>query len=463
MIANKRWQTNTHSQTAGYIYSAVSAFSNWSNLSGPERSIAIISTIATVIDVVDKSFSLFQDIKKWQAGKYSKEPITAEDGAKLEAMDQNLSEKITSPEGASNLNAANVAAEKKTLRESYGDNIVANDQPTVSSDVGPRNVEDVNEEGLIANQAHEEPPEGLSPTGRTAWKKLTVGERLMKCANIAVGIAFTVSMSLDLKDKWDTYNDVGKALNVLQVAVQGLTVLVDAAILIGDAAVTAGYIAAESTIMVALPVLGAILALIGIVVMIVLMRVNTHKDEEPPKTPVEEFLTKSAHPLIKDWSSPPAQTLSYTLATAPLKSGSETDVKIIVANNSDKDLKLKRTTITMDIGGSDDALFAAPTSDWVLWKDGTTRATGTANTDHPDLYTGLLTPQHRGSSFVSWDFAVAGPLKNGLSGALVVKAKQAVVVSWLGTINKFGSSIINIVETLENGDNCRVRMPAVRV
>ncbi|KAL6702405.1 hypothetical protein ACN47E_002188 [Coniothyrium glycines] len=450
--------------TASYVFAAITEFNNWDHLTGPQRATAIISVLATALDVAEKSFSVFKDIKEWRASKYTESPLPPNEAIGAGQLDESLSEKIGSPEGAVELAAANKATENKTLRESSEKNINVDEQPRVSSNTGARNIEEVEPEGLIRIQRDQAPPEGLAPSGRTPWKKFTVGERLLKCANIAIGIAFTISMSLDLKNNWDSYNDVGKALNVVQVAIQGLTVLVDAAILIGDAAIAGGYLAAESTLMVALPVLGAVLALIGVIVMVVLMFVKTTKDQEPPLSPVEEFLKNVAHPLINTWSTPPAPALAYSFSPNPSHTGQNESIKITATNNSDKAVSLTRTTITMEVGGDDDALFSAPTSDWTQFSGSAAeQPLGSVNSDHTDLYTGTLTPQHRGTTFTAWDYTIAGLAKDGISGKLVVQPKQSVVVSWLGTINKLGSSLVSVVETLENGDNTRIRTPLLRL
>ncbi|KPM39826.1 hypothetical protein AK830_g6732 [Neonectria ditissima] len=459
--------------TAGYVFSAVSSFTNWDKLSGPQRATAIISTIAMAVDVAAKSFELFKDIKKWKQGE--PEDLPPAEASEAEVLDEQLNEKINSPEGAAEINEINekVTDDNFTLRDTFMESINAEEQPSHSADILDHGVDDLGPGEKVAppEQAPEEPPEEMPPSGRTPWKKFSTGERFLKCVNIGIGIAFTISMSLDLKDNWDKYTDVGKALNVLQVAIQGLTVLVDAAILVGDALISAGLVAAECTMMVALPVIGAVLAVIGIVVMLVLSFLNVSKPTVPEDTPVEKFLKNTAHPLIDGLTPPPNVALTYSVPPNVTANAGSAQVPITATNNTSADVTLTRSTLTLEVGADDAALFSGPTTPWTmagtydpgnpstLSVDGTVGVAGGSATT---VATGKITQQARGSGLSAYDLAVMGPSVAGTSGLLTVKAGESVKIAWLGAINKAGSTSLQVIETLQNGDKCRFLADIVR-
>ncbi|TFK58575.1 hypothetical protein BDN72DRAFT_851680 [Pluteus cervinus] len=266
-------------------------------------------------------------------------------------------------------------------------------------------------------------------------------------------------MSIDLKNNWDTYTDAGKALNVLQIVIQGLSVLVDAALLLGDALITAGLVAADCAVMVALPVLGAILAVIGIVVALLLAFLGVVKPQEPPKTPLETFIDNTARPLINGLTAPPLLSLTYTVP-ASLPAGSTAGFSITAKNNTAAAVTLTRSTLTLEVGNDDNALFSGPTTSWTV--DSAFNTTkplskaGTVGASPPTISAAQITENDVNTGLNSYDVAVVGPATNGTSGPLVVEVGASVSISWLGTISKAGSTTMQIVETLVNGDKCRL-------
>lgn len=425
------------------------------------------------VDIAAKSFELFKDIKKWKQGE--PEDLPPAEASEAEVLDNQLNEKINSPEGADELNSINeeVSDDHFTLRDTFMESINAEEQPSHSAEIIDHGVDDLGPGEKIAppDEEPQEPPEEMPPSGRAPWKQFTTGERLLKCVNIGIGIAFTISMSLDLKDNWDKYTDVGKALNVLQIAIQGLTVLVDAAILAGDALISAGLLAADCTMMVALPVIGAVLAVIGIVVMVILSFLNISKPSVPEDTPVEKFLKGTAHPLIDGLTTPPNVSLTYSVPANVTANTGSAQVPITATNSTGADVTLTRSTLTLEVGADDAALFSGPATTWTvagtydpgnpstLSVDGTV---GVAGGSAETVVTGKITQQARGGGLSSYDLAVLGPYVAGTSGLLTVKAGESVKIAWLGAINKAGSTTLQIVETLQNGDKCRFLANIVR-
>ncbi|KAK7419301.1 hypothetical protein QQX98_003453 [Neonectria punicea] len=458
---------------AGYIFTSINSFTKWDRLSGPQRATAIISTVAMAVDIASKSFELFKDIKKWKAGQA--EDLPPPESSQAEVLDERLNERINSPEGAAEINSINeeVTDDHFTLRDTFMETINAEEQPSHSAEIIDHGVDDLGPGERIVTPEGEplDPPETMPPSGRAPWKQFTTSERLLRCVNVAVGIAFTIAMSLDLKDNWDKYTDAGKALNVLQIAIQGLTVLVDAAVLAGDALISAGLMAADCTMMVALPVVGAVLAVLGIIVMAILSFLDISKPTVPPDTPIETFLKGTAHPFIDALTTPPTVSLTYSVPANVTANADPVQVPITATNSTGADVTLTRSTLTLEVGADDAALFSGPATPWTvvgaydpgnpstLSVDGTV---GVAGGSPETVATGNITQQARGGGLSSYDLAVLGPSVDGTSGQLTVKAGESVKIAWLGAINKAGSTTLQIVETLQSGDKCRFLANVVR-
>ena len=457
-------------QVAGYVFQSITAFTKWGSLSDAQRAIVIISTIGMVIDVAAKSFELFLDVKKWNANRKDI-PLTNEESLKGQVLDDETTALIQSDKGIEDISEANEkATQDKSLRDSYEEIREEMPQDTASAGIIEDGINEIKPAETILSDIEKEPPSGVPVAARGQWKAFTTSEKVLKCANIAVGVAFTIAMSIDLKNNWEYLNDTGKALNVIQIVIQGLTVLIDAALLIGDAAIAAGLLAADSVMMVALPVLGAILAVIGIVVMALLSFLNVTKPKEPPKTPVETFIDDTARPLIKVFLPPPPLSLTYTIPSS-IPANQSTPLTITATNNTGKGVTLARSTITLEVGDDDAALFSAPTAEWAV-----DDAYGTASPIKPlskagsvgaapsSLSTALITYNPRTTSLSSYDVMVLGKSATTSSdaGPLVLAAGEKVQISWLGTVNKAGSTTLQIVETLLSGDNCRLMTPITR-
>ena len=422
------------------------------------------------VDVVAKGIEFWKAVKKWDADKVKKSDLPDEEASNAEALDEKLQEEINSPDGANNLNKLNEQVDNNhSLRDTFMEGVNNEEQPNHSADILDHVVDDMSQgEKIQVEASDQEPPEDMPPAGREPWKKFTTGEKLLKCANIAVGIAFTIAMSLDLKDNWDNITDAGKALNVLQIVIQGLTVLVDAAVLVGDAMVSAASIAADCTMMVALPVIGAVLAAIGIVVMVVLMFLDTYKPKEPPLSPAETFFKDVGQPLVNGFADPPAISLTYTAPAAVTSGTPQSRITITATNNTNQDVTLTRSTLTLEVGADDAALFSDPTAPWAVVDSfdpsnaSTLSTAGTVGAGPATIVTGKLTPQARGEGLSEYDLALLGPQTAGTSGPLVVKKGESLQVVWLGTVNKAGSTVLQIIETLVNGDKCRFLANVVR-
>jgi len=127
-----------------------------------------------------------------------------------------------------------------------------------------------------------------------------------------------------------------------------------------------------------------------------------------------------------------------------------------------------RLQSAVNVGNDPGALFSGPvTPQWTLvssydpTKPSTLGTTlGVAGVGPAATATGNLQQQIFGQEFRRDDLAITGPVVNGSSGSLVIKKGQQVLISFLGTVNTAGSTTLQIVERLTNGDSCRC--PAYR-
>jgi hypothetical protein len=152
--------------------------------------------------------------------------------ANVQGLDQKFNEKLQPEVGAKEYAQTQKEVNGLSAREQFMKNVPADGAPTESADIVETEMDDLGPGKVLYKEIEEvteakaQLPKGMPATARQGWKTFSTSERVLKGVNIAIGIAFTVAMSIDLKSHWEDYNDAGKALNVVQVVVQGLTVLV---------------------------------------------------------------------------------------------------------------------------------------------------------------------------------------------------------------------------------------------
>ncbi|TFK57800.1 hypothetical protein BDN72DRAFT_866479, partial [Pluteus cervinus] len=190
------------------------------------------------------------------------------------------------------------------------------------------------------------------------------------------------------------------------------------------------------------------------------------KPKDLPKTPVETFIDNTARPLIAGLTAPPPLSLTYTVP-ANLPAGSTAGFSITAKNNTAAAVTLTRSTLTLEVGNDDNALFSGPTTSWTVDSAFNTtkplNIAGTVGASPPTISAAQITENDVNTGLNSYDVAVVGPAINGTSAPLVVEVGASVSISWLGTISQAGSTTMQIVETLVNGDKCRLLLVINRV
>lgn len=428
-----------------------------------------------VVDIAEKWVGYIKEIKTWKDSRNKVEVITSDDippgdAVMADVVDNEVSSVIESEKGIEVVEVINKdITGDDDIRQSILDNVSPEDQDTTSADIlGDGGVEEEIRPGnAVAEEINQPVPDNIPANTQSGWKNFTTSERVLRVLGVGIGIAFTIAMSLDLKDNWNKFTDAGKVLNVLQIVIQGLTVLTDVALLIGDAAVAAGVLAADATMMVCLPIIGAVLAVIGLVVMMVLQWLHITKPEDPPPTPVEKFISGTGRPLLGTFADPPSPQLKYDVPTF-LAAGDARGLTVTASPAAaGQDATVTRVTVSLEVGEDDQALFSGPATTWTLDAafDGAVRplsAAGTVGASPRASAAAQLTPQWRAKSLEQYDLAVTGPKSAGSAGPLTVKSGESVVMSWLGTINKAGVTTLQIIETLSNGDKCRRKSVILR-
>ncbi|KAJ5521182.1 hypothetical protein N7527_005297 [Penicillium freii] len=160
-------------------------------------------------------------------------------------------------------------------------------------------------------------------------------------------------MLFSLANNWSSLSDTGKVLSVLNALVRGLTVLLD----IVEFAAEAGVIAVTGTMSIALPILGAVLAVVGIVLMLVQLFINLFVARQPPPDPIQDFIDDFRYALIKTFDRVPKPQLIYSISSTSVTANSVAVLTIEGLNETNSDVTLSRTTITLYSGDDDVCLF----------------------------------------------------------------------------------------------------------
>lgn len=428
-----------------------------------------------VVDIAEKWVGYIKDIKTWKDSRnkvdvISSDDIPPDDAVKADVVDNEVNSVVESEKGIEVVETINKdVTGNDNIRQSILDNVTGENADTTSANIlGEGGVEEEIKPGsVVADELDKPVPDDIPVNAQSGWKRFTTSERALKLIGVGIGIAFTIAMSLDLKDNWNNFTDAGKVLNVLQIVIQGLTVLTDVALLIGDAAVAAGVLAADATMMIALPIIGAVLAVIGLVVMLVLQWLHVTKPQDPPPTPVETFISGTGRPLLGTFADPPTMQFKYGVPDQLSVGHSEGLDMWAEPADAGKDATVTRITVSLEVGDDAQALFAGPATSWVLDAayNGAVRplsAAGSVGVSPQSTAGAQLTPQWRANNLEQYDLAVTGPNTTGSAGPLAVKTGERIFLSWMGTINKAGTTTLQIIETLANGDKCRFKADVVR-
>ncbi|KDR76297.1 hypothetical protein GALMADRAFT_140011 [Galerina marginata CBS 339.88] len=436
-----------------YIGVSINSFMQWDILNGAERASLIFSTLLMVVDIAGRSIETFNSYKQWK-GKESPAPDQSVDA---KVLDQGTTEVLSSEKTITNI--------EKAVAPEFGSQGLKGAVGVRQTEFGlPERKSPASDEESFGNPVSESEkaplPPDVPPAGTRSARNFNTAGNWLKAATIILGIGLTVSMSLDLKNHWGDLNTVGKVLGTIQVVIQGLTVVCDAVDAAVDIAVAAGEEFADSSLVIALPIVGAVLAVIGIVVMIVQMFINTSAKKDPPQSPVEVFLTNVAHPTIAKLKPPPAITLQYDVPASVKTGPSPEAITFKVTNPSSQIVKLVQTQFTLEGGNDDACLF----TDTTMRSDVTDNTDGTVHTAPNTLVAGTLRPHPRGETLVSYDFDIFGITNDDNPMCqLVLNPGESFTVTWVGIVNKVGSTTMQIIETLGNGDRCRLLKTIQRV
>ena len=261
---------------------------NFDMLSPAERSIVIMSTLQIVVDSLKGGVEIFDRYKKYQNSKAGTAPDSPQQVKDAAVMDESLDETVaqSAPEldnAAKEITPSDppdLALEKSVAKTLTGEGMPKGDPIS----------------GEIENNVKAEttPASEVGLAGKGAAETFSVSSEVIKGLGAAVGIGMTVSMAMDLKAHWGDLNELGQALNTIQVVTTGLTVLCDVGEIVAETAVEFSLFAVSEACLVAIPFVGAVLAVVGIVVMIVMEFEDTEKPQPPPPSPVESFISGPA-------------------------------------------------------------------------------------------------------------------------------------------------------------------------
>ncbi|MCJ1421447.1 hypothetical protein MMC32_007811 [Xylographa parallela] len=441
----------TFAMVGMYVFVCVSSFMAWDTMDAPAKATCVITTLQMAVNTVKDIADTYKRYKKVKKPVDDKNPPAPQDVKDEAVMDEKLEESIQ--ESAPELQAGAETIYPNTPNPTQvcvADKISANGPET--REVGA--LEPVFDEPILTEKSALLP--SVSNAMQDAAKSFNTLDTWLNGINAVLGIALTVSLSLDLKEHWGDMNTVGKVLNIVQIVTTGLGALVGIAQICVDYAVFTGAIAEGSMMCMAVPFVGAVLAIIGVAVMITLSLISTQKTKEPPPTPVETFITKTGRPLIAGWDEAPSLALAYAASASERAHVAET-YQITATNASPKAVTITSTTITVEVGTDAAALF----SDSALTL--TTDASATKTSAHytypapGTLCTATMAPNILSSAATSYDITIGGvvdPKVNPL-GQLVLQPQQSIHLYVNGTVNAAGTSTLQAVETFVDGDKAR--------
>ncbi|KAI1762240.1 hypothetical protein GGR53DRAFT_532802 [Hypoxylon sp. FL1150] len=400
---------------------------NWDSMSDAQRATVIIETTRMVLDAADKSIDAFKSFK-------SKPATTAADELNIEALNDSLSDLVM----GDNEKIGNLAQE------------IAGDEEYRTA------------MGI---------PDGTPPGSEEAAERFNLSGKLLKVFNVILGIGLVVAMSFSLAGEWDSMNDVGKVLGVLNIVVQGLTVLLD----IVDLGVEVGLFVVTGTMSVALPILGAVLAVVGIILMLVQFFIGLFVAKQDPPDPIQDFINDVGLNLINTFDNAPEPQLSYSLSQNTVTGDNVAALHIEGVNKSSKEVTLSHTTITLYSGNDDVCLFAnrSNTIKLVPESDGNRDQPSYTYVTPSSLSAGQLpTPARLGttSEYYEYDLQVAGPQNDALTSLknLVLKPNEKFQSVWTAVVNSRrddSEKSTSWIEVVEAGlvDKCQMQFMLRRV
>ncbi|KAI3320291.1 hypothetical protein HD806DRAFT_547485 [Xylariaceae sp. AK1471] len=408
---------------------------SWNTTSDAEKAVIIIQSVRMVMDAAEKSFDAFKSFK-------SKPAATLADGLNIEALNDSLSDVITE-----NNEKIGDLAEKIAGGEDY------------RTAMG---------EGLHGdgNEKITDVAEDVPPRYEEAAKKFNLSENVLKALNVVLGIGLVVAMSFSLANDWNSMDDTGKVLGVLNIIVQGLTVLLD----IVELGETVGLFVVTGAMSVALPILGAVLAVIGIVLMIVQLFISFFVATQEPPDPIKDFLDDTGHTLVASFDKAPEPELLYNISTSQVTGGSVVTLAIEGTNTSSKTVMVSHATIMLYSGDDDVCLFGAGAGIALV------KETDQEH-DKPDhtyvtpssVSAGQLpTPAKLGntSSYYEYDLQVAGPPKGDSASMglkyLTLEPNEKFKSIWTAVVHRAGATLeksTSWIEVVEVGlkDKCQMQ------
>ncbi|KAK4174090.1 hypothetical protein QBC36DRAFT_303126 [Triangularia setosa] len=453
--------------TVLYGYAVASSFIHWDKLNSTGRAQAILITAKMVTDVFGKSFAAWSEYKAARGAAPGPEPeAVAADGVNL---DQGIEAEMRGPQGQE-MNLALDQAEHGSPQPNLPS--LVDDASNVA--MAERKVQD---EDLKEDERFNEevPPELPAAESRAAgaWRRFNTPSGWLRAAGIALSVALLVVMTISLYQNWGSFTDTGKILGVIQVITTGLAIAVDIAIFAGEMLVMT-----TSLFLTVLPILGAVLAVIGLIACVLMMVLDVTQKQDPPPTHVETFIGKTAKPIIAAWDIMPQPALSYSMPTTA-KPGAPILFNVSAQNGSDTDVVRTSVKVTVQGGSDTSCLFSELTmTDKHVLPGGVAAASalqpGEVAAEAVDAgppataFSEAITQTLPSDSIIVWDSVVRGVADADTNPTGYLKllgtggVKQGFVVSFCGVVNKAGSNVVQIVETLVDGDTCRALFRVTR-
>ncbi|KAK4203359.1 hypothetical protein QBC40DRAFT_262471 [Triangularia verruculosa] len=453
--------------TVLYGYAVASSFVHWGQLDSTGQAQAILITAKMVTDVFGRSFSTWSEYKAARGAAPAPEPAAvAADGA---ALDQGIEAEMRGPQGQEMdllLDQAEHGSPQPNLPGLVDD--------ASNAAMAERKVQDEDlKEDVNFNE--EMPPAAPAAESRAAgaWRRFNTPSGWLRAAGIVLSVVLLVVMTISLYHNWGNFTDTGKTLGIIQVITTGLAIAVDIAIFAGEM-----FLMTTALFLTALPIVGAVLAVIGLVACVLMMVLGVTKKEDPPPTHVETFIRNTTKSIIAAWDTMPQPAFSYSMPTTA-KPGAPMLFSVSAQNGSGADVVRTSVKVTVQGGSDTSCLFSElAMMDKHVLPGGVTAASalqpGEVAAEAVDAgppATALsesITQTITSDSITTWDSVVRGVADADTNPTGYLKllgtggVKQGFVVSFCGVVNQAGSNVVQIVETLVDGDTCRALFRVTR-
>ncbi|KAF2093974.1 hypothetical protein NA57DRAFT_80979 [Rhizodiscina lignyota] len=403
---------------AMFVYAAVGAYRDWSNLTPTERAVLILSTIQTTLQTFQDGAEALKPAWKWLFPDKAPDVSIAQRDASCASAEENTQTRL--PEVSQNSRNIGLLTD-----EELNDNASAlpggiADDEAMANQVGDDMVGAV--DGAVKDGVEVAIGEASVEVAGSITSKLSTmfaySTQAVKGLLVVVGVAVTIASAISLAQNWSDMDTIERRLNIANVAVMGIAAVapilsaaieagcVAAGIAITEGTVAAGLIAACSWA-------GPLMLIAGVVIAFLMMFHQSSPD--PPPSAPEQWIQDVGQGYTDGLTPPPTSQLTWTLG--PLQEQATVQTLTVTGKNTSSDkITLADIEIKFPAGGSPGMLysemtFAATSSGTAATTPGQVSVSNTT-AETPDVQlatTSEVVGSVAGTAAITWLAKLVGP------------------------------------------------------